>query len=112
MGNKHWFPVTGLLKNFRSHVARCTACSRENVECLFVHDSRKTKIRDQQICIVFWGSKQKVLRFQIPVYDAMVMKIGDGGESRSNKVCGVRFIVASFPTYSIEQFTAEGEVCY
>lgn len=40
----------------------------------------------------------------------MVMKIGDGGESRSNKVCGVRFIVASFPTYSIEQFTAEGEV--
>ena len=44
------------------------------------------------------------------MYNAMVMKIGDGGKSCADKVRSVRFVVASFSTYSIEQFTAESEV--
>ena len=43
--------------------------------------------------------------------DAVVVEVGDGGESCANEVCGVGFVVASFSAYSIEEFTAEGEVC-
>ena len=40
----------------------------------------------------------------------MVMEVGDSGESCADEVCSVGFVVASFSTYSIKQFTAESEV--
>ena len=44
--------------------------------------------------------------------DAMVVEVGDCGEGSADKVCGVGFVVASFSTYSVEEFAAEGEVGY
>lgn len=112
MENKHWFPVTGLLEYFRSHVARCTASSREDVKRLFVHYPRKAKVCYQQICVIFRRPEEQVLWFQVAVYYAMIMEIGDSGESCADEVCSVGFVVASFSTYAIEQFPAEREVGY
>lgn len=46
------------------------------------------------------------------MYNPVIVEIGDGRESCADEVCSVGFVVASFSTYSIEQFTAEGEVGY
>lgn len=43
--------------------------------------------------------------------DAVVVEIGHSGESCANEICGIGFVVASFSAYSIEEFTAKGEVC-
>ena len=42
----------------------------------------------------------------------MVVEVGHCGEGSTDEVCGVGFIVTAFPTYSVEEFAAEGEVGY
>ena len=42
--------------------------------------------------------------------NAVVMEIGDGGESGANEVCSVGFIVATFSAYPVEQFSTKGEI--
>lgn len=44
--------------------------------------------------------------------DAVVVEVGYGGEGCSYQICGVRLIITAFPTYSVEEFTAKGEICY
>ena len=42
----------------------------------------------------------------------MVVEVGHCGQGSADEVCCVGFIVASFSTYSVEEFAAEGEVGY
>ena len=42
--------------------------------------------------------------------NAMVVKVRDGRQSRTYEIGSVRLIIAPFPTYSIEQFAAKGEI--
>ena len=42
--------------------------------------------------------------------NTMVVKVRNGGEGCTNKVCSVRFVVASFPTYAVEKLAAESEI--
>lgn len=44
--------------------------------------------------------------------NAVVVKVGHCGQGSTNEVCGVGFIIASFSTYSVEEFAAEGKVGY
>jgi hypothetical protein len=69
----HWFSVTGLFEDFGGHVAWCTAGGGEDVELLFVHDARQTKVGDKEISIVFGRSEEEIFGFEITVDDAMVV---------------------------------------
>lgn len=40
----------------------------------------------------------------------MVVEVGYGGECRADEVGCIAFVVAAFPAYPVEEFTAEGEV--
>lgn len=53
----HWFSVPRLLEDFRSHVPWCAAGCSQDMKCFFVHYPRQAKIRYEQVCVVFWGSK-------------------------------------------------------
>jgi hypothetical protein len=65
--------VTGFPEDFRCHVAWRSTCGRQHVELFLIHDARKPKISDQQVSIVFGRSKEKILRLQIAMYNAMIM---------------------------------------
>ena len=42
--------------------------------------------------------------------DTVVVEVCNGGEGCADKVRGVGFVVASFPTYAVEELAAESEV--
>lgn len=42
--------------------------------------------------------------------NAVVVKVGYGGEGCADEVCSVAFVVASFSAYSVEEFPTKGEV--
>lgn len=109
-GCVHWFSVPGFLEDLRSHVPWCTARCSQDVKRLFIHYPRETKIRYEEICIIFWCSEEEIFRFEISVHDAVVVQVGHCGEGSADEVCGVGFIVAAFSTYSVEELAAEGEV--
>lgn len=71
--------MTGLLEDFRSHVSGSAACCGQDVELLFVHDSGQTKVGNEEICIILWGSKQEVFRLQVSMDDAVVVEVCDSG---------------------------------
>ncbi len=48
----HWFPVAGLLEDFRCHVSRRPTCRGQDVKLFLVHDPAQSKIGNQQIRIV------------------------------------------------------------
>jgi hypothetical protein len=104
--------VTSFPENLRGHVAWSSACCRQNVELLLVHDSGESEICDEQIGIVFWGSEEQILGFQITMNDSMIVKIGDGGKGGSDQVGGVRLIVVSFAANAVEEFTTKREIGY
>lgn len=54
----HWFAVSCLTEDLGRHVAWRSAGRCENVELLLIHDSRKTKVGNQQIGIVFGCSEE------------------------------------------------------
>ena len=102
--------MSSFLENLRRHVPRCSACRCKNMKCFFVHYPRKPEIRNQKVCIVFGGSEEEVLGFEIAVDDTMVVKISNGGERGANEIGSVRFIVAALTAYAVEEFTAEGKI--
>jgi len=110
--NLHWFPMAGFLEDFRRHVAWGPACCGKDVKCLFIHYSRETKVGYQQVRVVFGGSEEEVLGFQISVHYAVVVEIGNRRKGRTDEVRGVGLIIASFPAYSVEELTSESEVGY
>jgi hypothetical protein len=82
------------------------------MELLLIHDSTEPKVRNQQVCIIFWCAKKKVLGFQVAMHNAMVVEICNCGENGADKVCSIGFKVRTFSTDSIEEFATEGEICY
>ena len=44
--------------------------------------------------------------------NAVVVEVGHCGQCSADEVCRVGFIVASFSTYSVEEFAAEGKIGY
>ena len=69
----HWFAMSHLLEDLRCHVPWCSTGGRKDVEGVFVHNSRQSKIRNEEVGVVFGCSKQQVLRLQIPMDDAMIV---------------------------------------
>ena len=67
------FPVAGFFEYLRGHVARCAAGGGEDVEGLLVHDSRKAKVGDEQVGIVFGGAEKEVFGLEVAMHDAVVM---------------------------------------
>ena len=82
------------------------------MKCFLIHYPRETKIRYEEVCVVFGCSKEEVFGFEISVDNAVVVKVGNCGQGSADEVCGVGFIVAAFSTYSVEEFAAEGQVGY
>jgi hypothetical protein len=80
------------------------------VELFLVHDTRQSKVGDQQISIVLWRPEEQVLRLQIAMYDAVVVEIRDGRESGSNEVRSVGFVVIAFSADAVEQLAAERKI--
>lgn len=75
--NIHWFAVACLLENLRRHVARCSTRGGQDVELFLVHDPRQAKIRNKQVCIVFWGAEQEIFGFEVSMDDAVVVQVRD-----------------------------------
>lgn len=107
-GGLHRLPVAGLLEDFRGHVARRTAGGGKDMKGLVIHYSRQAKIGNQEIGVVLWRAKKEILGFQIPVNDAVVVKVGDGREGGAYEVCSVGLVVASLATYSIKELSTKG----
>ena len=102
--------MSGFLEYLRRHITWCSACGRKNMESFLIHNSRKPKVCDQEICIIFGCSKEEIFGLEITVDDAVVVEVSDGGEGGADEFGGVGFVVASFPAYTVEEFTAEGEI--
>ena len=108
----HWFSMPRLLEDFRSHVPWCAAGCSQDMKRFFVHYPREAKIRYEEVCIVFWCSEEEVFGFEVSVDNAVIMEVGNCGQGSADEVCRIGFIVASFSTYSVEEFAAEGKVGY
>jgi hypothetical protein len=102
--------VSCLLEYLRGHVARRPAGSGKDVKLFLVHYSRQAKVCYQKIGVVFRGSEQEVLGFEITVHNAMIVKVCDCGKSGTNEVGSVRLVIGAFAADTIEQFTTEGEI--
>lgn len=102
----HRLSVTGFLEYFRGHVAWRSACCGQDMELLFVHYSRETKVGDEEICIVFGSSEQEVFRFEVTVNYTVVVKVGNCGQGCADEICSIGFVVGAFAAYTIEELTA------
>ena len=101
-----------LLENLRRHIAGCTTRRCEYMKSLLVHNPAQPEICYEQIGIVLGRPEQQILRFQITVYDTVVMEVGYSAKSCPYQVCGIGFVVGTFATYAIEELAAEGEISY
>jgi hypothetical protein len=80
------------------------------VELLLIHNSWQSKISDQQVCVILWGSEQEILWLQVAMYDAMVMEVCDSGEGRSHEICGVGFVIVALSANAIKQLASERKI--
>lgn len=111
-GDIHWLSVSALFEDLWRHVARRpTGCSQD-VELLFVHYPGQAEICYQQICVVLGRTEEQILRLQVPVNDAMVVKICHCRQRGSDQVCCVALEVTAFSAYAIEELSAERKVCH
>jgi len=104
--NVHWLPMSTLLEDLRRHVPRCSTRRGESMVLFLVHDATKSKVRNEQVCVVLRCAEEQVLRLQVTVDYAVVVQVGDGREDGSDYVCCVKFGVVSFPTDAVEEFTS------
>ena len=104
--DSHWLPVSCLFEDLRRHIPRCTARGGQHVELLLVHDSRQAEVSDEKIGVIFWSPEEQVLWFEVAVDDAVVVEVGDGGESGADEICGVALVIASFSADSIKELAA------
>lgn len=100
-----------LLEYLGGHVARRPAGSSKDMKLFLVHYSRQAKVCYQKIGVVFRGSEQEILRFEITVYNAMIVKVCDRGKSCTNEVGSVRLVIGAFAADTVEQFTTKGKIC-
>lgn len=91
-----------LLEYLGGHVTRRPAGSGKDVKLFLVHYSRQAKVCYQKIGVVFRSPEQEILRFEITVHNAMIVKVCDRGKSGTNEVCSVRFVVRAFAADTVE----------
>jgi hypothetical protein len=53
----HWLSMAGFPKDLRGHVARGSTGCRQDMELLFIHDPRQSKIRNEKVCVILWCSE-------------------------------------------------------
>ena len=106
----HWLSVTSLSEYLRRHVTRCTTGGGEDMELLFIHDSRQSKVGNEEVRIVLRRSEQQVLRLQVSVDNAVVVKVCDCRQRGSDQIASVGLIVVSFSTDAIEKLASKREV--
>jgi len=94
--------VSCLLEYLRGHVARRPASRGKDMKLFLVHYSRQAKVCYQKIGIVFRGSEQQILGFEITVHNAVIMKVCDCGKSGTNEVGSVRLVVGAFAADTVE----------
>lgn len=78
----------------------------------FIHDSRETKVCNEEIGVIFGRSEEEVLGLEISMYYTVIVEVGDCGESRTDEVGGIRFVVGAFSAYAVEQLTTECKISY
>lgn len=76
------------------------------MKLFLVHDPRETEIRNQQVRVILWCSKEEVFRFQISMNDAVVVEIRYRGERGADEIRRVAFVVAPFSTDAVEQLAS------
>jgi hypothetical protein len=102
--------MASLPEDLWSHISWGTARSGQDVELLLIHNSGETKIRNQQVCVILWCSEEQVFGLEIAMYNAVIVEICDGGESRSNEIGGVGLVVVAFAANAIEELTTKGKI--
>jgi len=65
--------VANLFEDFGGHVTWSTARGGQNVELVGVNDARQAKVGDEQVRVLFGGAEEEILRFQIAMYDPVVV---------------------------------------
>lgn len=110
--NIHRLSMAAFLKNLRSHVAGGTACRGQNVKLLFIHDSRKTKVGNEEVCIVFGSAEKEILGLQVAMYNAVIVKVCDSREGGPYEVGSIRLVVGTLSADTVKQLSTEGEICY
>jgi hypothetical protein len=80
------------------------------MELLFIHNSRQSKIRNEEIRIILRCSEQQVLRLQVAMHNAVVVKVSDSRKGSSDKISGIRFVVIAFTADAIEQLASKRKV--
>jgi hypothetical protein len=108
--NIHWFSMTCFPKDFRGHIPRGSTSCCQDVELLFIHNSRQSKIRDEEIRIILRCSEQQILRLQVAMHNAVVVEVSDGRKGSSNEISGIRFVVVAFTADAIEQLASKRKV--
>jgi hypothetical protein len=106
----HWLSMSSLSEDLRCHVTRCSASCGQDMELLFIHNSRQSEVGNQQISVVFWGSEQQILRLQVSMHDAVVMKVCDSRKCGADKIASIRFVVVALSADAVEQLAAKCEV--
>lgn len=99
-----------LFEYLRRHVPRGAACRGEHMELFLVHYPRQSKVRNQQVRIIFGRAEQEVLRLQISVDNSMVVEVCNGRKGCANEVSGIRFIVATLTANSVEELASQGQI--
>lgn len=72
------------------------------MELFFVHDPGQTKVCNEKVRIVLRSSEQQIFRLQVSMDNPVVMEVCDGGQSRTNQVGRVSFVVGALSTDAIE----------
>lgn len=98
----HRFAVPSFAEDLRCHVTWRSACRCQDVELLFIHNSRQPKVGNQQIGIVFWCSEQEVLRLQVSMYDAVVVEVRNSRKSRTDQIASIGFVVVALSADTVE----------
>jgi hypothetical protein len=106
----HRFAVSSFAEDLRCHVTWRSACRCQDVELLFIHNSRQPKVGNQQIGIVFWCSEQEVLRLQVSMYDAVVVKVCDSRKRGTDEITSVRFVIVALSADAVEKLASKRKV--
>ena len=100
--DSHWLSVPCLLEYLRGHVAGRSTGSGKDMKLFLVHYSRQAKVCYQEICIVLGSSEEEILRFEVTMYNAMIVEVCDCGKSCTDEVGSVGLVVGTFATDTIE----------
>jgi hypothetical protein len=106
----HWLAMACFSKDLGGHVSWSSTSCSQNVKLLFIHNSRQSKISNEQVCVILWCPEQQVLGFQISMHNAVIMEVGDSRKCGPNKISRVRLVVITLAADAVEQLASERKV--